>query len=102
SLSLHDALPIFLALALVARDDAGDDRLLCHRCRDAHLDVVLDTEPPAPRRVVDLNRRRGDAEDVALLPDPGRVPLDVAAEPPEEDAFERGPLFVVATLVDVE
>ena len=51
---------------------------------------------------VDLDRRRGDAEDAPLLPDPGRVPLDVAAEPPEEDAFERGPLVVVSSLVDVE
>src|SRR5262249_33625689 len=61
-----------------------------------------DAEPLAPRRMVDLDHRRCDADDVPFLPDPGCMLVDVAAPRAEEDPLERGVLPVVRAVVDVE
>ena len=70
--------------------------------RDADADCVLDAEPAAARRVVDLDLRRLDAEQVARLPRPGEMVELASGDASGPDFFERPVLFGRPSLVQVE
>ena len=91
-----------LACLLVPRDDAGDGRRIVDRAADADAERVAHAEPLPPRRVVDLDSRRPDGEDDALLPRPREVVDLRPSDLPEEDPLERGQLLAIASLVEVE
>jgi len=91
-----------LAGLLVPRDDAGDGCRIVERAADADAERVADAEPLPLRGVVDLDSRRPDGEDDALLPRPREVVDLRPSDLPEEDPLERGQLLAIASLVEVE
>src|SRR3954469_13061016 len=84
---------------VVPRDDAGDRLLVGHRLGHAHGHLVADTEPPAPRRVVDLDRRDSDARRPARLERPRELLERRAAGASEVDRLESGALVLVGAVV---
>src|SRR5215211_702047 len=90
------------ALAVVSGDHAGDGLLVRHGFPHAHGHLVPGPKPPAARAVLDLDRHRPPAEQVALLPYPWELALGRPTELPRQDAGERLALPVVAALVDEE
>src|SRR6185369_2745417 len=67
----RDRLGVDLASrAVVAGDDAGHGRLALVRCADADRHLLAGAKPAATGRVVDLDRRRADAAEVAVLEGP--------------------------------
>src|SRR5439155_7496197 len=69
---------------------------------DADAHPVLDTKPPAPRRVLELDRHRVHTEQFAGLPRPGEVLDRRPTEAAEEDVLQCAALSRVAAGIDVE
>ena len=91
-----------LAGSVVAGDPARHRLVPGIGARDADADCILDAEPAAARRVVDLDLRRLDAEQVARLPRPGEVVDLASGDASGPDFFERPVLFGRPSVVQVE
>src|SRR5439155_3559700 len=91
-----------LARLMVARDHARHRLAARVGAGDPHADRVADPEPPAARRVVDLDLRRTDSDEVARLPRPGEMLELLALEPAGPDLLERSVLLFATALVEVE
>src|SRR5438067_2424841 len=77
------------ALAVVAGDHARDRLLVRDGRAHAHRHPLAGAEPSPPRRVLDLDRHRLHAEQVAGLERPGELLLRASPQSPHEDARER-------------
>ena len=87
---------------MVAGDHAGHRLLVGHRLPDSDRDLAAGAEPAAPGRVVDLDRHRAHAQQVALLPRPRELLQGRSPEASGEDLLEGIALALVGALVEVE
>src|SRR5215216_2059967 len=87
---------------MVPGNHTGHGLLVGHRPAEPHRHLLADPEPAASRSLVDLDRSRPPAEQIAVLPDPGKLLPRRPAELADQDQSERLALAVVPPLVDVE
>ena len=77
-----DQIGVYLsARTIVTRDYTGDLGLLLERSADPHAHVTAGPKPAAAGGVVDFDRHRPHAEDLARFPDPRELLFGRSAEP---------------------